>query len=446
MFLHEFQPTMKRRTLLKSTAAAALAAPTIIPSSVLGADAPSKQINLGLIGCGGQGTGVLRGLMNQQGTRALAVCDPDKNNMNRAKTHVERQYAKDKESGKYKGCDTFSDYRELCARKDIDAVIVGTPDHWHALASLEASRNGKDVYCEKPITHLFAEGQAVYKEAAKQKAIFQVGSQQRSSTRMRIAAEAVMNGLLGKIKEVNVGLPTGRSSNEDGKVAKPIPSHLDYDLWCGPSRVLPFHPGRLHFNWRWCLDYGGGQLMDWIGHHNDIAHWGLEMDKSGPIKVEAKGFRYPEKGLYDNPVDYSVVSEYAGGYTVTISNRHKMGPDKRNMGTEWIGENGWVYVDRGRIAASNREWIVEKTDRGPKKAYKSNSHHRNFIEGVRSREECICPAETGHRSATPGHIAYVSDKLGRAIQWDPEREECIGDKEAEKLLKTLSYRGDWKIS
>ena len=437
---------MKRRNFLKVSAASAIAAPTIIPSSVLGVDAPSKQITLGLIGCGGQGTGVLRGLMNQQGTRALAVCDPDKNNMNRAKTHVERQYAKDKESGKYKGCDTFSDYRELCARKDIDAVIVGTPDHWHALATLEALRNGKDVYCEKPITHLFAEGQAVYKEAAKQKAIFQVGSQQRSSTRMRIAAEAVMNGLLGKIKEVNVGLPTGRSSNEDGKVAKPIPAHLDYDLWCGPSRVLPFHPGRLHFNWRWCLDYGGGQLMDWIGHHNDIAHWGLEMDKSGPIKVEAKGFRYPEKGLYDNPVDYSVVSEYAGGYTVTISNRHKMGPDKRNMGTEWIGENGWVYVDRGRIAASNREWIIEKTDRGPKKAYKSNSHHRNFIEGVRSRDECICPAETGHRSATPGHIAYVSDKLGRAIQWDPEREECIGDKEAEKLLKTLSYRGDWKIS
>ena len=169
--------------------------------------------------------------MNQQGTRAVAVCDPDKNNMNRAKSHVEKQYAKDKESGKYKGCDTFSDFRELCARKDIDAIIVGTPDHWHALATLEALRNGKDVYCEKPITHLFAEGQAVYKEAAKQKAIFQVGSQQRSSTRMRIAAEAVMNGLIGKIKEVNVGLPTGRSSKEEGKVAQPIPSHLDYDLW-----------------------------------------------------------------------------------------------------------------------------------------------------------------------------------------------------------------------
>lgn len=186
--------------------------------------------------------------------------------------------------------------------------------------------------------------------------------------------------------------------------------------------------------------------MDWIGHHNDIAHWGLEMDKSGPIRVEAKNFRYHGKGMYDQPLDYVVESEYAGGYKVTISNKHKMGPEKRSMGTEWIGEDGWVYVDRGRIAASNREWIIEKTERGPKKAYKSNNHHRNFIECIRSREQCICPAETGHRSATPGHIAYVSDKLGRAIQWDPEKEVCVGDKEADKLLKTLDFRGDWKIA
>jgi len=437
---------MQRRTLIKTTAATAIAAPTIIPSHVIGKDAPSNEITLGLIGCGGQGSGVLRGLMHQDRTRALAVCDPDKNNMNRTKGQVEQRYAKDKESGKYKGCDSYSDFRELCARKDIDAIVVGTPDHWHALATLEALRNGKDVYCEKPMTHLFAEGQAVYKEAAKRKAIFQVGSQQRSSTRMRIAAEAVMNGLIGKIKEVNVGLPTGRGTDDEGKVAQDIPPHLDYDLWCGPSRLLPYNPKRLHWNWRWCLDYGGGQLMDWIGHHNDIAHWGLQMDKSGPIRVEAKGFRYHGKGMYDQPLDYRVESEYAGGYKVTISNQHKMGPEKRNMGTEWIGEDGWVYVDRGRIAASNREWIVEKTDRGPKKAYKSTNHHRNFIECIRSREQAICPAETGHRSATPGHIAYVSDKLGRAIQWDPEKEVCVGDKEAEKLLKTLDYRGDWKIA
>ncbi len=437
---------MKRRQFIKSSAAA-VAAPTIIPASVLGADAPSNRITMGLVGAGGQGTGNMKNLMGKGGVQMLAVCDPDKNHRERGKNEVEKRYAKDKESGKYKGCDAYADYRELCGRKDIDAVIIGTPDHWHALACLAALRNDKDVYCEKPITHLFTEGQLVYKEAAKRKRIFQVGSQQRSDTRFRVAAEAVMNGLLGKISHVKVGLPTGRGTNEEGKVAHEIPAHLDYDLWCGPSRKLPFHPKRLHWNWRWCLDYGGGQLMDWIGHHNDIAHWGLEMDKSGPIEVEAKNFRYAEKGMYDQPLDYEVVSKYKGGYTVTMSNRHKMGSQGRNMGTEWHGENGWIYVDRGRIEASNKDWIIEKNDRGPKKAYHSKGgHHQNFVDGIRSRKDCICTAETGHRSATPGHIGYVSDKLKRPVKWDPEKEEVVGDSEAEKLLKTVNYRGPWKLA
>ena len=179
-------------------------------------------------------------------------------------------------------------------------------------------------------------------------------------------------------------------------------------------------------------------MMDWIGHHNDIAHWGLEMDKSGPIKVEAKEFRYPEKGMYDNPIDYEVVSEYAGGYTISIANKNR-------MGTKWIGEDGWIYVTRGKIESSNRDWITESKDRGPKKAYKTRGHHRNFLECVKSREQCICNAETGHRSATPGHIGYVSQALGRAIKWDPAKEEVIGDPEAEKILKALPYRGDWKL-
>ena len=430
---------MKRRTLLKSTAA--LGFPTIIPASALGnqdTPAPSERITLGLIGCGGQGTGDMRNMMNSKEILTLGVCDPEKAHADRAKAHVDKAYGNS-------DCKTYGDYRELCAREDIDAIIVGTPDHWHALATLAALRGGKDVYCEKPITHLFAEGQAVYKEAAKQEAVFQVGSQQRSDTRFRLAAEAVMNGLLGKITEVKVGLPTGKGTAEEGKVAQEIPAGLDYDMWCGPSRLLPYHKDRLHWNWRWCLDYGGGQLMDWIGHHNDIAHWGLEKDKSGPIKVEAKNFRYPEKGMYDQPIDYEVVSTYEEGYTVTLSNKHKMGSEGRNMGTLWTGENGWIYVDRGRIEASNMDWIREANDRGPKKAYVSRGHQKNFVECIKSREECICPAETGHRSATPGHIGYVSQKLGRAIQWDPVKEVVIGDPEAEKLLKAVDYRGDLSL-
>jgi predicted dehydrogenase len=419
-----------------------VAAPLILPASVLGQAgkiAPGSRIGLGVIGVGGMGKGDMFGLMNSKEIQTLAVCDPDKSHRDKAKAEVEKRYGKDKASGTYKGCEAYGDFRELCARKDIDAVVVGTPDHWHALAALEAIRNGKDVYCEKPVTHLFAEGQVLYREAAKHKAIFQTGSQQRSNTRFRIAAEAVQNGLLGKITHVEVGLPTGKGSKEDGKVAQEIPAGLDYDMWCGPSRLLPFHKDRLHWNWRWCLDYGGGQLMDWIGHHNDIAHWGLGLDKTGPIKVEAKNFSYPDKGMYDNPINYEVLSTYADGYTVSISNKHK-------MGAKWIGENGWIYVDRGKIDASNKEWIRESTDRGPIKAYKSNDHRKNFVEGILTRKQCICPAETAHRSITPGHLGYVSDALGRALKWDPAKEVVIGDPEADKLLKTVNYRGDWKLA
>ncbi|MCP5120788.1 MAG: Gfo/Idh/MocA family oxidoreductase, partial [bacterium] len=356
---------------------------------VLGAN---DRIQIASIGTGGNGTGMLRRIVQRaeekNDVRQVAICDVYSRHRERAN-----------KSAKLDTKHLYGDYRELCGRDDIDAVIVGTPDHWHALATLASLTSGKDVYCEKPITHLFAEGQLVYKAAAKHKRIFQVGSQQRSDTRMRVAAECVLNGLIGKVKEVKVGLPTGKTTDEEGKIAQEIPAGLDYDMWCGPSRMLPFNKNRLHWNWRWCLDYGGGNLMDWIGHHNDIAHWALGMDKSGPIKVEAKGFRYPMKGIWDNPIDYEVVSTYEPGYTVTMSNRHKMGTgDKQKMGTQWIGEKGWIYVNRGRIEASNRDWIVEKNERGPIKAYHSNHHTRNFTEGIKTRKECICPAETGHRS------------------------------------------------
>ena len=347
---------MKRRDFLKtSSAAAAVAAPTIIPSSVLGADAPSNKITIGLIGCGGQGTGNLRNLINKDGVQAIAVCDPDANNRGRAKKHVDGK-------NKNADCAEYGDYRELCAREDLDTVIVGTPDHWHALACVEALGNGKDVYCEKPITHLFAEGQAVYK----------AGRQAEAHLPGRLPA-ALRHPLPprrgdrperpARQDQERRGRPPDRQRPAiDGKVARR--SHpkdaLDYDLWCGPSRMLPYHKARLHWDWRWCLDYGGGQLMDWIGHHNDIAHWGLEQDKGGPVKVEAKGFRFPDKGMWDNPIDYEVLSEYAGGYTVSISNKNR-------MGTKWIGEDGWVYVTRGKIESSNREWITESNDRGPKK-------------------------------------------------------------------------------
>lgn len=182
--------------------------------------------------------------------------------------------------------------------------------------------------------------------------------------------------------------------------------------------------------------------MDWIGHHNDIAHWGLGglgLDSSSPVKVEASGFEFPDKGMWDGPTHYEVKCEFADGYTSSISNKHR-------MGAKWIGENGWIWVDRGKIDASNKEWIRERTDRGPINAYVSPGHHRNFVDGVKTRKPCIAPVETAHRSITPGHLSYLSLALGRPLNWDPKNEVVVDDPGADKLLKALNYRDGWSIS
>ena len=411
-----------------------MVAPTIIPASALGfADKPTAgdRITLGLIGSGGKGRDLMTDFKRTcKEAQFVAVADPDRTQAEKGRAVAEKLF-----DG---GCKIHRDYRELCSRGDIDAVVVATPDHWHALNCLEAIRSGKDVYGEKPITHRFREGQVLYREVAKSGRIFQVGSQQRSKSEFRKAVEVVMNGHIGKVKEVQVGLPTGESSKE-ANVGQEIPEHLDYDLWCGPRRKLPYHSGRLHFYWRWAMEYGGGTLMDWIGHHNDIAHWALGLDKAGPVKVEAQNFRYPVKGkIFDSPIDYTVRSEYEGGTTIVISN-------KVGRGVRFFGEDGWVFTDRRQFKASNAEWTKKGFDPGPVKAYRSDDHRRNFVDCIKSRKQCICPAETGHRSITPGHLAYISDALKRPLKWDAKNENIIGDAEADKLLKKLDYRADWSL-
>ncbi|MEM7698242.1 MAG: Gfo/Idh/MocA family oxidoreductase [Verrucomicrobiota bacterium] len=446
--------TSRRRFLERS--AAAITTTSFLPGSVFSEDRPSasERVSVGVVGLGANGSRTLGNLLNRADVQVLAVCDVhelhhrDKQagegrafGREPARLQVDSSYAKETKSGHYRGCDAYADYRELCAREDIDAVFVATPDHWHALCTLEALRAGKDVYCEKPITHLFAEGQMVCREVAKQNAIFQTGSQQRSEIRFRIAAEVVLNGLIGKVHTVEVGLPTGpKLALVKPSSATEHPAGLDYDFWCGPSPVEPYIFARHHRNWRWHLSYGGGQIMDWIGHHNDIAHWGLGMDTSGPETVESVGWTYPpESSVYNAPVDYEVLCTYPGGITSSISNRHQ-------MGTKWIGEEGWVSVSRGNLAASNRQWIVEKFDRGPVKAYQSLDHLGNFIEGIQQRKPCIAPAETGHRSVTPGHLGFVSEALGRKLNWDPAAETIVDDPEADQLLKSIDYRSPWELT
>jgi predicted dehydrogenase len=297
---------------------------------------------------------------------------------------------------------------------------------------------GKDVYCEKPITHFFAEGHRIYQEVAKRKAVFQAGSQQRSDARFRHAVELVLNGHIGKVKRVEVGLPTGYAKPMGDVTVEMPPDHLDYDFWCGPGPKLPYMRARHHRWWRGHRAYGGGVLMDWIGHHNDIAHWGLGIDRGGPLKVEAVDWVFPKTEVYNTPQHYTIRCEYAGGTESLIS-------DRNLIGTKWIGEDGWVYVDRGTLEASDARWTERSFDTGAVRLYESPGHTRNFLDCCRSREMCVASAETAHRSITPGHLGYVSYAVGRPLQWNTADERIADDEEADNMLRDMPYREPWAL-
>ncbi len=422
-----------RRRFLAATASA-LAAPAVIPGTVLGmggASAPSERITIGIIGTGGMGRGNAGGFMRNPDAQVVAVCDVDQQHLDRAAGDINKRY-------KNKDCKKYKNFRELIGRKDIDAICIATPDHWHAICAIAAANAKKDVFCQKPMTHTFPEGQAVVAAVKKNNIIFQVGSQQRSNSNFRRAVELILNQRIGKVRRVEVGLPTGhKAAKGDTRVQEP-PPHADYDFWCGPSPKLPFTPARFHWNWRWHLSFGGGQLMDWIGHHNDIAHWGLDCDDGGPLEVQAVGFEYPQdRTVWNAAWKYEVLCKYENDVVTSISNKYE-------RGCKWIGEEGWVFVARGKFRASNEEWTKGNFDPGSRRAYQSSNHERNFLDGVKTRKPCICTAEIGHRSITPGHLGLLSEALGgRTIKWNPKKEIVIGDPEADKLLKKVDYRKPW---
>ncbi|MDF1824577.1 MAG: Gfo/Idh/MocA family oxidoreductase [Verrucomicrobiales bacterium] len=434
--------SLSRRKFLTG-AAAGIGFPSVIPGSALGlGDRPaaSERITMAYIGIGNRGIGVMGAFLNHADVQGVAVCDV--HDLHYREREWEEGRALGREPGKAAvdkqyanaDCKSYEDYRELFERNDLDAVMVATPDHWHSTITLAAIDAGLDVYCEKPVTHLFAEGQAVYRAVADKGTVFQVGSQQRSEPVFRQAVEIVRNGHLGKLSQVEVGLPPGYADAQGSVEIEEPPAGLDYDAWCGPAPMLPYMRARHHRWWRWHTAYGGGNLMDWIGHHNDIAHWGLGVEDSGPVRVEARGWTWPTAEVYDTPVDYEIVSTFAGGLESTISTKYR-------NGTTWKGENGWVWVNRGEIETSNPEWLADDFEPGDWKAYRSPGHQRNFLDCVKSRKPTAAPAENGHRSITPGHLGWVSARTGRALEWDPVHEKIIGDEEAGAELMKCNYRG-----
>lgn len=429
-----------------ATAAAGIGFPTIIPGSALGKEgrpAPSNRLTMGFIGMGNRGIGVMEAFLNHGDVQGVGISDVHDLHYRdrewgegRALGRKPGKAAVDKQYGNG-DCKAYNEFEALLDRGDLDAVMVATPDHWHYHITMAALQRGLAVYCEKPVTHLFGEGQEVYREVAKHNSVFQVGSQQRSEPVFRQAVEIVRNGHLGEISGFEVGLPAGYDEAQGSTALVDVPEGLDYNRWCGPSEMLPYMRARHHRWWRWHTAFGGGNLMDWIGHHNDIAHWGMGYESSGPVELEAKGWTRASEPAYDTPVDYEIHSKYPDGKMGIISTKFR-------QGVKWIGENGWVWVNRGQIEASNPEWLKDGFEGGDWKAYRSPGHQRNFIDCAKEgRSDTAAPAENGHRSITPGHLGWVSAGVGRKLKWDPVSETINGDEEASAKLMAMNYR-EWQ--
>jgi predicted dehydrogenase len=428
-----------RRRFLAATGLA-LAAPSIVPCNVLGRGgyaAPSERITMGVVGWGMMGPSNTDAFLGQKDCQVVAACDLDKAHLQQALDTINGRYQN-------KDCKPYHDYRELIARKDIDAVMLAVPDHWHELTATEAARHKKDIYAEKPLARTIAEQQAIVKAVRKNKCIWQTGSWQRSQAPFRKAAEIVRNGLIGKIKTVEVGLPAGHSDfagTKDKLVPGPVPPQLDYNFWIGPSRMEPYIEGRVHMNWRWNYNTGGGQLLDWVGHHCDIAHWGMDMDAGGPSEVTGIGEFPPADAPWNTATKYRIELKYPRDITMIMAG----GFPEIKSGTKWIGTEGWVWVDRGGFDASNMDWFTQiPPDRYTVRLYRSDNHHRNFLDSVKSRRPAITPVETAHHSAIPGHLGLISMLVNRTIKWDASKEKIIGDSAASKLL-TRPYRKPWKM-
>lgn len=433
----------------------------------------SNRITLGVIGWGMMGPANTKIFLTQQDCQIVAACDIDKTNLQAALDTINGHYGN-------KDCRPYHDYRELLARKDIDAVMIAVPDHWHALVAIEAARNKKDIYGEKPLARTIAEQQAIVRAAQQNGIIWQTGSWQRSVAPFHKAAEIVRNGLIGEVTYVEVGLPEGHHDFADTEPAlmqklaslpdKPSspaqivpgtpawdlavtqpPQQLDYETWIGPSKMEPYIEVRVHKNWRWNYNTGGGQLMDWIGHHGDIAHWGLGFDHTGPSRVEAYGEFPAANAVWNTATNYKVectyrkeVTHYPVDVTMTIAG----GSPAINMGTKWIGSEGWVWVDRSGFDASNPAWAKEASlpdDQRKIRLYESVEHRRNFLDCVKSRQPTITPVDTAHHSTIPGHLGLISMLVGRPIEWDVAQETILNDPGASELL-SRPYRPPWKLA
>lgn len=420
---------VSRRTFLNVSAGTFLALPAATyRAALLAEDKPSATVRVASIGVGRQG----RGNMNAIKKHVVAVCDVDKGHLADAAKTFDTNATKVRAEG---------DYRKLLESKDIDAVLCSTPDHWHALVTVDACKAGKDVYCEKPLTLTVAEGRVMVKAARDNKRIVQCGSQQRSAKEFRHACELVRNGALGKLKEVKVGLPGPNWGNMPVDDSDP-PAALDYDRWLGPAPERKYNAKRVHYLFRFFWDYSGGQQTNFGAHDLDIAQWALGMDDSGPTTIEGTA-TFNKNKWFETPETAKQTFTYANGVPVHCT----LGAGGNPGGVSFVGEKGTIAVRRGPLTVTLNGTKVDKPydlPTGDTKLYVSNGHHANWLDCIKTRKLPICDVEIGHRSATVCHLGNIAIRTGRKITWNPKTEEIVGDKEAHAML-TKEYRKPWAL-
>ena len=442
---------MERRKFVKSsltTAVGAFAVPTIVPSSVFGKNAPSNMINIGQIGCGRIARDHdLASTLRYDHAKIVAVCDLDSNRMADAKVLVEDYYSKKHKKG-YVKAKMYEDYHDMLANKDIDAVQISTPDHWHSQPAIEAALAGKDIYLQKPTSLTLEEGRLLSDIVKREKVILQVGTQQRSSPQFRIAAELVRNGRIGKLHTVKVGLPGDPAGPEVEDM--PVPKALNYDMWLGSTPEVAYtetgvHPqsGYSRPGWLRREQFGAGMITGWGQHHFDSAAWGMDTEYTGPVSVESVA-EFPKSGLWDVHGDFMVKAEYANGITMYTTGGY-------TNGIKYIGTDGWIFVSRGRYSATASDPVdIAKSAKAldasdPKilqsvigeneiHLYKSDEQHGNWLDCIKSRKEPISPVEIGHRACSVCLISHISMKLNRKLEWNPETEKFVNDAEANAML------------
>ncbi len=425
-----------RRGFLRAMLAAS-AAPLAVPPSVLGrgATAPSERVTFGCIGTGGHFMGRNLPCMRQvPDIQLVSVCDVDAERMESAREAVSQAYGA--------GVTTHGDFREILAQPGVDAVMISTADHWHVMISILAARAGKDVICEKPLTHNVADGRRLVEAIRQTGRVFQTASENRTVPEYKQMCEIARSGRLGRIRRVRVGLPGGYwpgTQKFNPVVYEAPPPNFNYDMWLGPAPEKPYTAARTHFVFRWISDYSGGMLADWGAHLLDLTQWALNRERTGPVKVEGYGWK-PVHELYDTLTDFHLRYEYADGVELFVDARE---PALRIEGDEgWVGSTKW----RGPVQASSRK-LLEPVGPGEVQlvSERVDGEHVSFVKAVRSRASAYAPAEVGHRSITIAHIGNIAMRLGRPLRWNPEVERFVNDAEADRLL-SCEKRAKWNLA